>query len=396
MWIHKLRTSLAVFGIAWGTLTVILLLALSQGFHDASKRNIMQIADGAFFAIASTTDSNYRGFLKGRPIRMKAATIMALQKTIPSLRQVSPILIKENNIGFKKNQTALRVFGVSSSFNRIRKFYLIPQSRFITSIDIQNKKQICILGNKIAKRLFGENLSVPQTVRINDVPFMVVGIIESSQKSIHNYYENNALIPYSTFIKLWGDQTSPFFVAKPTETANISHVERDIRRYFSQKFQFSPKDKTALRIFNTTKIYRFFKWFFIGIQLFLGTCGTLTLGIGSLGVANIMFLTITERTREFGIRMAIGATTWHILFQVLLEALLITSLGGLFGYLIASSTVHALQFITLPEWLGKPIISLFSLFITITILTGFGMLAGFFPARRATKLDPVDALRGIT
>lgn len=391
---HKLRTFLALFGIVWGTLTVVLLLALSHGFQQTSRRNILQIADGAFFVIASNTEKSYRGFPKGQPINLKASTIMGLAKAIPNIQYVSPILTTKTQINFKNKNVSLGVFGVSSHFNIIRKFNLIPQSRFIKPVDIRHKKRICILGNKIAKRLFDDDLTLPKTVKINNAPFTVVGIIESSKKSIRNYYENNALIPYSSFLALWGNQNAPYFVAKPAQLTSIPEIENDMRSYFATKLHFSLNDKTALRIFNTTKIYRFFKWFFIGIQLFLGTCGALTLGIGSLGIANIMFLTVTERTREIGIRMAIGATTWNILFQILIEALVITLFGGLIGFVIAASAVHLLHYITLPEWLGKPELSDTTIITSGAILAAFGLLAGYFPARRATKMDPVEALGG--
>ena len=165
-----------------------------------------------------------------------------------------------------------------------------------------------------------------------------------------------------------------------------------MRTYLGYLYHFSPDDTNALMFYDTLKIFNFFNWFFVGIQLFLGLCGSLTLAVGGLGVANIMFLIVTERTKEIGLRMAVGARDSHILIQILCEALILVVLGGLFGITLSYLTVFILQFITLPAWIGKPTISLSIAFITIAVLAMIGVLAGYFPAKRASRMDPVDAL----
>lgn len=237
-----------------------------------------------------------------------------------------------------------------------------------------------------------DNNVVGRTVKFNNIPFTVIGVIQKPSKNIYNWHGNSALIPYSAYTELFGDQNIRFFMVLPDPKANPKIVEQTMRSYFAYKYNFAPDDKVALSFFNTTEMYQFMRWFFIGIQIFLGICGSLALGVGSLGVANIMFLIVVERTREIGLRLAIGASDWHILFQIILEALIIIALGGAVGFLLSYITISVLQLFTLPEWLGAPAISSISVIVTLVILAILGVLAGYFPARRASKMDPVEAL----
>jgi putative ABC transport system permease protein len=285
------------------------------------------------------------------------------------------------------------VRGVSASFFALRKVNLIDQSRFFNPLDIQRKARVTIIGNSLKQRLFGDENALGKSVAINHVPFTVIGVVQESGKNVYNWYDDRAIIPYTTFISLWGNRNIYRFVALPNPDVDPLMVEQQMRKYFAHKYHFDPTDTTAVDVFDTTKIFQFFKWFFFGIQLFLGFCGALTLGVGSLGVANIMFLIVNERTHEIGLRMSVGARDWHIMLQILSEALIIVGLGGLIGFGIAYLITFILAHVHLPDWLGIPQISNATVIITISILALLGVLAGYFPARRASLMDPIEALR---
>lgn len=393
LWMHKLRSLLALFGITWGTLTVILLLALGYGFYTTSKINMMKIVDGTFFVNLNKTSKPFMGYPVGRQIKIKPKTIMDLPNIMHNdIQLVSPIMSQNINISFQDKQFSREVSGVNSDLAIIRKVDLTPDSRFISPIDEKTAADVVVIGYHLKQQLFNDAPAIGKKILIRHIPFTVIGIMPNPGHHNYSWYDNSALIPYTTFINLWGEQDVNSFFIVPNPKANSQEVKQTLINYLAARYHFDPQDTAALRIYDTVKMFKFFTWFFVGIQIFLGICGALTLAVGSLGVANIMFLIVTERTREIGIKMAVGARDYHILFQILLETLMIIILGGLLGFLIATSCIIMLQYIPLPTWLGQPEISMITVFITIIILMLFGLLAGYFPAKRAANMDPIEAI----
>jgi len=392
MWTHKLRSTLAIFGIFWGTLTVTLLLALGHGFYLASKQNMMKIADGTLFIRASNTSKDYEGYPKGRKLLLKAAPIIQLQQSSNLIQAIAPALFNNTKVSYEQKQFTNTVFGSTPDFRSIRKINLIAHSRFINKKDTLTKAHVAIIGSRLKQNLFGDAPALNKRILIKQIPFIVIGVIQAPSKHVYNWYDKSAIIPYTTFISLWGNQNIDFFFVLPKPLADASQVKKDITTYLGNRYHFDPNDSAALKIFDTSKIVRFFTYFFIAIQLFLGICGALTLAVGCLGVTNIMFLIVRERTHEIGIRMAIGAKDWHIMLQFLLETLILVGIGGILGFTGAYLVTGILLHINLPSWLGKPQISFYNLLIIISILTIMSLLAAYFPARKAAKMDPVEAI----
>lgn len=392
MWARKLRSFLALFGIVWGTFTVVMLLALGTGFRLANEKNMMRIVDGVFFVMPGQTSISFHGLPKGKTLNLKASSVMELKKIFPTILKASPMMTSKTSINSEKAD--VRVNGVSEDFGYLRKVNLVNGGRFINILDVTNKSRVVILGDKLKNRIFGDTDDdvVGKTVRINNIPFIIIGVMQKPSKNIYNWHGNAALIPYSTYTQIFGDENIRFFMVLPDPNIAPKATEQAMRSYFAYKYNFAANDKVALNLFDTTEMYQFMRWFFIGIQIFLGICGSLALGVGSLGVANIMFLIVVERTREIGLRLAIGASDHHILLQIILEALIIVALGGAIGFILSYLTITILQLIALPDWLGVPNISSAAVIVTITILAILGLLAGYFPARRAAKMDPVEAL----
>jgi len=392
LWLHKLRSILALFCITWGTLTVILLLALGDGFQIASKKNMLSIADGAFFIIPTRTSLAYQGFPKRQPIKIQVSDVINIKQSIPSLVAATPILTTSARLGAGTRETKKNLFGVGLDFSKIRKLQLTQNSRFITPFDIAHDARVAVIGDKLKNELFKNQNALGKNITINSINFQVVGTLEPPAKATYSHYDNSAIISYVSFMTLYDQPNANFIALLPDPKLDPDTVEQNLRNYFAYKYHFSPKDTKALKIFSSAKIFQFFTYFFIGIKLFLLACGTLTLGVGCLGVTNIMFLIVTERTKEIGLRMSLGATDANIFLQIMLEALAITSIGGFLGFFLSASIITTLQHISLPEWLGVPILSTPSAFVTIFILIVLGLIAGYLPAKRAAKMDPITAL----
>jgi putative ABC transport system permease protein len=396
MWQRKLRSFLALFCILWGTFTIVMLLALGDGFHEVSKRDIMNLADGAYTFFATVTSKAYHGLPRGRPLNIKTKDIMAMARYVPQVAAVSPMLSSRTSFSFGGKQTQKRILGIDAGMFDIRKLELVS-GRFIKRIDVNSNSRVVVLGNKLKNTLFGasynDNDVIGQRILINHVPFIVVGVLASPIQSAHSWYNNSALIPYPSYIAIWGDVNVNMFSVVLRAGALFEQGKENIHSYLAYKYNFDRNDTIALKSFSSAEMLRFLQWFFIGIKIFLGICGALTLGVGSLGVANVMFLIVTERTREIGLRKAVGATDWQVLLQILCESLVITVVGGVSGFILAALVVLILNYVPLPEWLGQPVISGLNAFVVTLVLVLMGMLAGYFPARRAAMMDPVDALR---
>lgn len=395
MWQRKMRSFLAIFCIAWGVLVILLLLALGRGFHEFNQKAVVDVVDGAYVFFPSRTSKSYRGLPLGREVNIKAKDVIDLIKYIPNLSAATPMLATYAYVGVKGKRLWKRVHGVGSSLIQIRKLQL-SAGRFLNKLDENQSARVVVIGHRLEDAYFAQqNVGdvIGKKIFINKIPFTVVGTLQDSRYSSHTWYNNNALIPYTTYIALWGDQNVRIFAASVDFAANFEQVKESLMDFLAYKHHFAREDKLAVKAFGTSDMLRFMNGFFIGIKIFLGICGALTLGVGSLGVTNIMFLIVTERMREIGLRKALGAYDWHILLQILLETLIITMLGGVLGFFVAYTVVGILQHAPTPEWFGQPMISLSIALVVVGVLSAFGVMAGYFPARRASLMDPVDALR---
>lgn len=389
----KMRSILAMFCIAWGTLTVALLLAVGSGFNAASRKNIFNVTENLFSVIPGETSKAYRGKPAGQKIHVRAAEVINLPQIIPQIQEVTPFFIQNNaNLVFRNKQLQKTVYSVGPNFIRMRKIKMEHPGRFFNKIDLDHARRTVVLGHKLKEELFADTDALGKSILINNVAFIVVGVIQQFTKNVYNWYDNAVLIPYTTYLAINGDSDVYVITLMPQVNADATITEQNIRSYFAYKYDFDRNDETAIQVFSAAQTFQFFKWFFLAIQLFLGMCGAFTLGVGSIGIANLMFLTVTERTKEIGLRKALGACDWQVLLQILIEALVIVAWGGGAGFSVAYLIILVLQYIPLPEWLGTPIMSWLSLVTIVGILAFFGIAAGYFPARRAAGMDPVTAM----
>ena len=392
---RKLRTLLAVFGIGWGTVAVVLLLALGGGFHAASMKAMHGMGDSIVIVWPSSTTRPFEGMQPGRPIRMKSSDVIEMGEALPEIGFYSPEITHWGRmLAYGEHRVNASAAGVVPEYGFIRNIIPEPGGRFFNQWDIDKRRRVVFIGNELKRKLFEEGEAVGKTILLDSRPFVVIGTLkEKTQSSSYSGRDSDrAFIPYTTFITAWGDWNVNNFLVRPDPPRASEPMKQAIYRYLGEKYRFDPEDEGALGMWDTVESDRFLDWFFWSLQALLGLGGALTLGAGGIGVANVMFLIVRERTREIGIRKAVGAQDWHIMAQFMLEAVLIVGIGGLAGFGFSALIVRLLQMLPVPDWLGTPELSSLVSIVTIAILSSVGVAAGIFPSRRAARMDPVQAL----
>jgi putative ABC transport system permease protein len=267
--------------------------------------------------------------------------------------------------------------------------------RYLNQTDIDQRRRVVFLGDQLAVDLFGEGEDpVGETVKLDGSPFTVVGVmVQKEQDSSYSGRDKDkALIPASTMKAIYGTKYVDNFIFQAREIQKVPAVKKKVLAVSAQKYRFDPEDEEAIQMWDTTEGMKFLDTFFLAFRGFLGVVGALTLVVGGIGVSNIMNVVVEERTKEIGIKMALGAKRRYVVGQFLFETLTITIVGGLAGFLI-SWTICAVFPDSLQEFVGDPRISVQVAAITTAILGSIGLLAGYFPARAAANLRPVEALR---
>jgi putative ABC transport system permease protein len=389
MWAHKLRSLLALFGIVWGTIAVTVLLALGQGFYNKQMKALASLAEDTLKIFLGSTGKPYHGLPSERKILVKASFVNNLPQALPEIAHASPYLMTQGSLSKGIRQTKAMVIGAAPAYVIIRHWH--ANGRFLDVLDTKNIRRVVFLGAKLKQSLFANEEALGQQIIINGMPFTVIGVRGDRQQAL-DWDNYNAFIPYSTFIALWGDQDLEQFIVAAKDSSQVAATKLALTHYFAKQFYFDPTDKNVINTYDYSTFKNFYISFFRAIQWFLGLCGAFTLCIGGIGIANTLFLIVQERTQEIGLRKTMGAQNHHILAQILLETFVLVGIGGLVGMSVAVSIIQLLAVISLPGWLGTPVISIPIIITTGSILLLIGMLAGYFPARRAANMQPIMAL----
>ena len=393
---QKLRTSLTVFGIVWGTVSVSLLLAFGKGLQRQMIVNSSGLGDAICIAWPGLTSVPYEGLGKGRKIRLDEDDVDAIRREARGVNAISSEYSKTLKLNYGAKTIAIDISGVSPEFGGMRN--LIPQTggRFFNPTDMAAQRRVLFLGNKMTEDIFGKGVDgVGKTVMLGGSPFLLVGVLQAKvQNSSYSGRDNQkGFIPGTTFRAITGEKWVDNLIYQPRLAAQAEQVTDDVRRVIAQRQRFDPDDKEAFSVWDTTENLKFFHTFFLSFRLFLGIIGSFTLIVGGIGVSNIMNVVVEERTKEIGIKMALGARDRWLLRQLLLETMLITGMGGALGFLISFGVCAVFPKFGVTEFVGDPDLSLSVAALTAAILGLTGLVAGYFPARDASRLDPVVAMK---
>jgi len=392
---QKLRTFLTVFGMVWGTAAVSLLLAFGDGFHTQLIKNSRGLGNAIVIAWPSRTGMTFEGLGKGRQIQLTERDIELLRRRSLALGLISAEYSERLQLQFGARRIAVSVNGVEPTFGEMRNIIPAVGGRFFNPIDEDQRRRVAFLGSKIATDMFGEEQPVGQTVRLRGSPFLVVGVMQPKIQN-SNYTgpdSNKVLIPASTFRALTGQKHLDNFVFTASEVALTDAAKSEVRQILGRRHRFNPEDEEAIQVWDTTSMARFLDSFMFGFKLFLGIVGSLTMVVGGIGVSNIMNVVIEERTREIGIKMAIGAKPKGVLRQFLAETLLITLVGGALGLGLTAALCAAFPAAGLTDYVGDPALTPGIAVLTVGMLGLIGLVSGWFPARTAARLDPVVAMK---
>lgn len=391
---QKLRTFLTLFGIVWGTVAVTLLLAFGYGLKRQLVKSAAGLGDRIAIAWPGLTSMPFEGLGKGRRIRVTEEDVEAVRRTTPQIAAISSEYQETLKLHYGMKTIAVDISGVSPEFGAMRNMIPAPGGRWLNPLDDAGQRRVLFVGNELAKDVFGEADAVGKVVLLGGSPFEIVGVLQkkSQDSSYSGRDSGKAFIPGTTFRALTGEKYVSNMVWRPVDVTASEATNDAVRHALARKLRFHPDDKEALGVWDTTDQFKFFETFMLAFSLFLGIVGSLTLVVGGIGVSNIMNVVVEERTREIGIKMALGAKARFILSQLLLETLLLTGLGGSIGFAMSYGICAAFPK-SLEEYVGHPEISPFLALVTVAILGAIGLLSGWFPAREASRLDPVYAMK---
>jgi putative ABC transport system permease protein len=400
--IQRKRMILTVTAIAWGTVTIILLLSFGEGLKRSLDIGRRGMGRSLIVYWMGETEKAYAGLPAGRPIRLVPEDVALVEQGVPEIAAASGEM-SNSSVQLVNGSKVLnkRVVGVEPAYGDLRANYPQPGGRYIDELDQRFKRRVVFLGNELAENLFGHQSPVGQTLLIANMPFVVVGVMEKKrQMGMYGGPDSDrASIPLSTFEAMFGRRTLSNLIFRPVSDDLAPVAKRHLMEVLGAKYRFDPTDTRVLPDWDTIENAKTFDNMMLGLEIFLGVIGALTLIIGGVGVANIMFAAVTHRTREIGVQMALGARRVYITGALVLESLALTFLGGVFGIGVGVAVVQALDAVQARvhseamEFLGAPTISLPIALTTVGLLGLIGLLAGYFPARRAVSVEPAVALR---
>lgn len=395
------RAFLTIAAITWGTVAILLLLAFGEGLKRQLSSNSRAMGENIGVMWMSETTKAWKGMNPGRYIRVRIDDLALLKSRLPELESlIGEVNNSRTNLTHEKKTVAGRVKGVNYPYGEARKQYPVAGGRFLSPLDEAERRRVIFLGDELAKDIFGEEDPVGQTLLVANAPFTVIGVMQKKTQmgAYSGMDKDHAIIPITTFKALFGRQTVNNLVIRVRDGSEMKDAIARTREVVAAKYAFDPTDERALPTWDTVESQKTMQMMSVGIQMFLGIIGALTLLIGGVGVANIMYAVVKERTREIGVKMALGAKTGWITGPFVLEGLSYTLVGGAAGMLIATLLVLGMSFVPTEgnqalEFLGTPKLSLPIGLATASILGFVGLLAGYFPARRAAAIDPASTLR---
>jgi putative ABC transport system permease protein len=392
---QKLRAFLTMFGIIWGTVAIVVLVAFGVGFKKQTASNMHGIGEGIAIMFPGKTTKPWAGYGIGRPISYVQEDTRLISSQVPNVFAISPEFNKRTTARVGENILNPTVSGVNVVYGEMRNIIAEAGGRFINILDLQDRRRVAVIGDKVKEFLYGDQNAIGKTVFIGQVPFMIIGVMQKkTQPSSYNSRDQDRIfIPISTFASIYGTIHLSDIIYQIKDPRLGEETEKEVRASLSKRYKFDPTDEDAVGIWDTTNFDRLSFYMFLGINIFLGLIGSFTLGVAGLGVANIMFIVVQERIKEIGVKRAVGATKTNILFQFFTETFFIVFTGSVIGFIISYGIIALLSMMPIKEYVGTPELSFEVVGITIFVLITVGLLSGLMPARRASNIDVVECLR---
>jgi putative ABC transport system permease protein len=399
LWAHKLRSFLTMFGIAWGVGSLLLLVGLGEGFRSGNRRglseygeNIMMLFPGRAPAVAGSMNS-------ARQYRLTYQDYLDIRKESPHIKAITPVLTTDDVHAVSEFASASgQLTGAEPQYNGIR-FLPLKQGRWLNDLDETQKRDIVVLGDEMARNLFPGRPAIGSFILLNDHRFEVIGTLRRVGRGDDNSTNTRAYVPFQVMrsnFPLKGEEANDaisFLNYQPRVADEHLIAQDEARRVIARNHHFDFHDVDAFEGWDTVKQAQMMGTIFDAMNEFLGTVGLVTLALGAIGVVNIMLIAVTERTREIGLRKALGATNRSIMLQFFVEGILLTLVSGLIGMGLAAGFMALLSNYNGPGGFDPPRLVPRTAILAIVSLTVAGVAAGLYPARKAARLEPVEALR---
>jgi putative ABC transport system permease protein len=396
---NRRRAALTMLGMAWGIATVVMLLAYGDGFGQACEAIFANFGTKLMILVPGRSSMQAGGQKAGMQIRFTLDDVETLTTNLPQITHITPEASKQANIQFDTRTFAFNVTGNYPNVDSVRALKL-GTGRFYNMQDEVQHARVAVIGSEAKDKLFSGRNALGERIRIDGLSFEVVGVLSSKMQEGDDDINRAIYVPFTTMSDL-KDTHYLDSIWFNYETPEYKRLEQSARDVLAIEHKFSSTDRRAVRVFNLMEQVHQFEVITIGLKILLGFIGTLTLGIGGVGLMNIMLVSVTQRTREIGVEKALGARRGDILLQFLAEALTITFVGGLLGIILAYVVSLSVGRLTLYSAMAtnaeagdiRLIIAPSTVLVATLILTAVGLISGMVPALRASRLDPIEALR---